>query len=129
MYLHFWFQEVDIAAAALTISDERLSAIDFSHAFHHSAITCLIQKPSPFRSLEHMVECAESGKVRLTFTGGATRRFFKTTEVPLYKRILIVVEQELNPPRNADQAVQMVRIYILAQAGWPIRFKNVWRCL
>ena len=75
--------EADMAAADLSVTAVRESAVDFTHPFMHVGITILYKKPSwgfevPFASIEDL---AKQNKIKFGVFGGggSSYAFFKVT--------------------------------------------------
>merc|ERR1711892_983418 len=87
--------EADMAAADLSVTAVRESAVDFTHPFMHVGITILYKKPSwgfevPFASIEDL---AKQNKIKFgVFGGGSSYAFFKNSKSPTIRKIFEAME-------------------------------------
>merc|ERR1739838_95834 len=89
--------EADMAAADLSVTAIRESAVDFTHPFMHVGITILYKKPSWARSLTVSIssvdDLARQTKIKFgTVQGGSTYQFFETSKVATNKKIWEAME-------------------------------------
>ena len=79
-----------MAAAAITISDERKDAVDFSKSFATTYITIVYVKPSPGQSskIESVLGLSEQTEIKYGLVkDGVTMNFFKNSNNTIYKKM------------------------------------------
>ena len=54
-HCHHWFQETDVAAAALTITQTRAKFVHFSQPFFHLGLRILVKKPPKWQDMDDLM--------------------------------------------------------------------------
>jgi len=99
--------EADMAAADLSVTAVRETAVDFTHPFIHNGITILYKKSNwglqiPFDSIEDLIS---QNKIKFgVYGGGSSYNFFKSSKDATIKKIFEAMESfdDVYPQSNAE---------------------------